>query len=142
MRIGKEEGAKLVLGGNRPQGDGYERGYYFEPTIFTDVDNSMKIAQEEIFGPVLSVIQFKDDDDAIRIANDSIYGLAAACGRRTSTAPGDREAPADRHGVDQRLPPDQLHRPVRRLQAVGHRARAGLATGWTSTPRSSTCTGT
>ena len=60
-----------------PQGDGYERGYWFEPTIFTEVDNSMTIAQEEIFGPVLSVIKFNDDDDAIRIANDSIYGLAS-----------------------------------------------------------------
>ena len=77
VRIGKEEGAKLVLGGKRPQGDGFERGYWFEPTIFTEVDNSMTIAQEEIFGPVLSVIKFKDDDDAIRIANDSIYGLAS-----------------------------------------------------------------
>ena len=77
VRIGKEEGAKLVLGGNRPQGDAYERGYWFEPTIFTEVDNSMTIAQEEIFGPVLSVIKFYDDDDAIRIANDSIYGLAS-----------------------------------------------------------------
>jgi acyl-CoA reductase-like NAD-dependent aldehyde dehydrogenase len=78
VRIGKDEGAKLVLGGKRPDGDGLERGYYFEPTIFTEVDNSMTIAQEEIFGPVLSVIKFKDDDDAIRIANDSIYGLASA----------------------------------------------------------------
>jgi acyl-CoA reductase-like NAD-dependent aldehyde dehydrogenase len=77
VRIGKEEGAKVVLGGGRPQGDEYERGYWFEPTIFTEVDNSMTIAQEEIFGPVLSVLKFKDDDDAIRIANDSIYGLAS-----------------------------------------------------------------
>jgi acyl-CoA reductase-like NAD-dependent aldehyde dehydrogenase len=77
VRIGKEEGAKLVLGGKRPEGDGFERGYWFEPTIFTEVDNSMTIAQEEIFGPVLSVIKFSDDDDAVRIANDSIYGLAS-----------------------------------------------------------------
>jgi acyl-CoA reductase-like NAD-dependent aldehyde dehydrogenase len=77
VRIGKEEGAKLVLGGKRPDGDGFERGYWYEPTIFTEVDNSMTIAQEEIFGPVLSVIKFKDDDDAVRIANDSIYGLAS-----------------------------------------------------------------
>jgi acyl-CoA reductase-like NAD-dependent aldehyde dehydrogenase len=75
VRIGKEEGAKLVCGGKRPEG--LERGYYYEPTIFTDVDNSMTIAQEEIFGPVLSVIKFKDDDDAVRIANDTIYGLAS-----------------------------------------------------------------
>jgi acyl-CoA reductase-like NAD-dependent aldehyde dehydrogenase len=77
VRIGKEEGAKLALGGKRPEGDGFERGYWYEPTIFTDVDSSMTIAQEEIFGPVLSVIKFKDDDDAVRIANDSIYGLAS-----------------------------------------------------------------
>jgi aldehyde dehydrogenase (NAD+) len=77
VRIGKEEGAKLVLGGGRPEGDPYERGFWFEPTIFTEVDNSMTIAQEEIFGPVLSVIKFRDDDEAIRIANDSIYGLAS-----------------------------------------------------------------
>ena len=55
-----------------------EGGFYYEPTIFTDVDNSMTIAQEEIFGPVLSVIKFKSDAEAIRIANDTIYGLAAA----------------------------------------------------------------
>ena len=77
MRIGQEEGAKLVLGGRRPD-DAPDGGYYFEPTIFTEVDNSMTIAQEEIFGPVLSVIKFKYDDEAIRIANDSIYGLASA----------------------------------------------------------------
>jgi acyl-CoA reductase-like NAD-dependent aldehyde dehydrogenase len=75
VRIGKEEGATLALGGKRPEG--LDKGFYYEPTIFTDVDNSMTIAQEEIFGPVLSVIKFKDDDDAIRIANDSIYGLAS-----------------------------------------------------------------
>jgi len=76
VRIGKEEGAKLVLGGGRPEG-APAGGFYFEPTIFTDVDNSMTIAQEEIFGPVLSVIKFKSDDEAVRIANDTIYGLAA-----------------------------------------------------------------
>jgi aldehyde dehydrogenase (NAD+) len=54
------------------------KGYFVEPTIFADVDNSMTIAQEEIFGPVLTVIGFKDDDDAVRIANDSIYGLSGA----------------------------------------------------------------
>ena len=77
VRIGQEEGAKLVLGGKRPT-DVPDGGFYYEPTIFTDVDNSMTIAQEEIFGPVLSVIKFKNDEEAIRIANDSIYGLASA----------------------------------------------------------------
>ena len=72
---GKNE-AKLVTGGGRPAH--LERGYYVEPTVFADVDNSMTIAQEEIFGPVLSVIPAADEDDAIRIANDSIYGLNAS----------------------------------------------------------------
>jgi aldehyde dehydrogenase (NAD+) len=71
---GIEEGARLVLGGGRPSH--LEKGWFVEPTLFADVDNSMTIAQEEIFGPVLAVIPFDDDDDAVRIANDSKYGLA------------------------------------------------------------------
>ncbi len=75
--LGVAEGARLVLGGDRPQiGNG--RGYFFNPTIFDTVDNSMKIAQEEIFGPVLAVIPVKDLDEAIEKANATIYGLAAA----------------------------------------------------------------
>ena len=70
---GVAEGATLALGGQRPKE--YDKGWYVEPTLFTDVDNSMTIAQEEIFGPVLVVIPFDDDDDAVRIANDSNYGL-------------------------------------------------------------------
>ena len=73
---GVEEGATLALGGSRP-GD-QPRGWYVEPTLFTDVDNAMTIAREEIFGPVLVVIPFEDDDDAVRIANDSTYGLGGA----------------------------------------------------------------
>jgi acyl-CoA reductase-like NAD-dependent aldehyde dehydrogenase len=72
---GKTE-AKLVTGGGRPAH--LDRGYYVEPTVFADVDNSMTIAQEEIFGPVLSVIPAADEADAIRIANDTIYGLNAS----------------------------------------------------------------
>jgi acyl-CoA reductase-like NAD-dependent aldehyde dehydrogenase len=75
---GNKEGAKLLVGGNRPRGDGLDKGLFYEPTIFDNVDNGMVIAQEEIFGPVLSVIPFKDTEEAIRIANDSMYGLAAA----------------------------------------------------------------
>jgi aldehyde dehydrogenase (NAD+) len=78
VNIGKEEGAKLVVGGSRPEGEELTGGCYYKPTIFADVDNSMKIAQEEIFGPVLSVIKVADDDDAVRVANDSMYGLAGA----------------------------------------------------------------
>ena len=71
---GKAEGATLALGGGRPAG--LPKGWYVEPTMFVDVDNSMTIAREEIFGPVLVVIPFDDDDDAVRIANESMYGLA------------------------------------------------------------------
>jgi len=78
VEIGKGEGATLVCGGKRPKGDEFANGYFYEPTIFCDVDNNMKIAQEEIFGPVLSVIKVKDEEEAIRVANDSIYGLAGA----------------------------------------------------------------
>jgi aldehyde dehydrogenase (NAD+) len=74
--IGVEEGARLVCGGGTP--DHLPKGYYVEPTLFADVDNSMRIAQEEIFGPVLSVIPYDDEDDAVRLANDSRYGLSGA----------------------------------------------------------------
>jgi aldehyde dehydrogenase (NAD+) len=73
---GVAEGATLALGGGRPEDQ--PRGWFVEPTLFTDVDNSMTIAREEIFGPVLTVIPFDDDDDAVRIANDSDYGLGGA----------------------------------------------------------------
>jgi aldehyde dehydrogenase (NAD+) len=69
-----EQGARLVVGGGRPASQ--PRGYFIEPTLFVDVDNSMAIAQEEVFGPVLAVIAYDDDEDAIRIANDSQYGLS------------------------------------------------------------------
>jgi len=76
IRIGQEEGARLIAGGTLRPDKG--EGYFIAPTCFVDVDNSMRIAQEEIFGPVLVVIPFKDDEDAIRIANDSSYGLGGA----------------------------------------------------------------
>ena len=76
IRIGQEEGAKVAIGGGRPAG--FDKGWFVEPTVFVDVDNSMRIAQEEIFGPVLSVIPYDDDADAVRIANDSEYGLCGA----------------------------------------------------------------
>jgi aldehyde dehydrogenase (NAD+) len=76
IQAGKAEGARLVLGGGIPAH--LERGFYVEPTLFTDVTNDMTIAREEIFGPVLVMIPFEDDDDAVRIANDSDYGLSGA----------------------------------------------------------------
>ena len=73
IEAGKSEGATLLSGGDRVG----TKGYFLEPTVFTEVDNSMKIAREEIFGPVAAVIRFKDEDDAVRIANDSDFSLAA-----------------------------------------------------------------
>ena len=76
IEIGKREGARLVCGGGRPAH--LDKGYFVEPTLFADVRNDMRIAQEEIFGPVLVAIPYKDDEDAARIANDSIYGLSGS----------------------------------------------------------------
>jgi len=77
IRKGVEEGAELLTGGAEPP-EGIPAGYFVKPTIFGKVKNSMTIAQEEIFGPVLSIIPFKDEEEAVRIANDSPYGLAGA----------------------------------------------------------------
>ena len=76
IEIGKEQGARVVTGGKVPAH--LPKGYYVEPTVFADVDNSMTIAQEEIFGPVIVIIGYDDDDDAVRIANDSQYGLSGS----------------------------------------------------------------
>jgi aldehyde dehydrogenase (NAD+) len=78
VAVGREEGADCVVGGERAVVEGHEGGYYYRPTVFAGVDNGMRIAQEEIFGPVLAVIPFEDDDEAVRLANASIYGLAGA----------------------------------------------------------------
>tara|TARA_R100000789_G_scaffold11025_5_gene14922 strand:- start:1144 stop:1914 length:771 start_codon:yes stop_codon:yes gene_type:complete len=76
IQLGIDEGARLLAGGlGRPEG--LAKGWFAKPTIFADVNNDMRIAREEIFGPVLSIIPFETEEDAIRIANDSDYGLAA-----------------------------------------------------------------
>ncbi len=77
IAVAKAEGARLVVGGERPDLEICSRGRFVQPTIFADVTNQMRIAREEVFGPVLAVIRFKDEDEAVRIANDTIYGLAA-----------------------------------------------------------------
>ena len=77
IALGQKEGARVVVGGSgRP--DGIDRGWYVRPTVFADVRNSMRVAREEIFGPVLVVIPYDDEDDAVAIANDSEYGLAGS----------------------------------------------------------------
>ncbi|OEJ27089.1 aldehyde dehydrogenase [Streptomyces agglomeratus] len=76
IRIGQEEGAKILAGGGRPAGT--DRGWYVEPTLFGGVDNTMRIAREEIFGPVICLLPYDDERDAVRIANDSEYGLSGS----------------------------------------------------------------
>ena len=76
VRLGREEGAELAAGGQRAEVPGLDGGYYYKPTIFTEVKNSMRIAQEEIFGPVVCVLKYDSEEEAVAIANDSIYGLA------------------------------------------------------------------
>ena len=77
IKEGQREGARLVVGGTDLP-DGLDRGWYVKPTLFSDAHNDMRIAREEIFGPVLTVIAYEDEDDAVRIANDSEYGLAGS----------------------------------------------------------------
>ena len=75
--IAKKEGATCVLGGKKYNGPGSKGNRFVEPTIFTNVNNNMRIAQEEVFVPVLSIIRFKDEKEAIKIGNDILFGLAA-----------------------------------------------------------------
>ncbi|MCW1430828.1 aldehyde dehydrogenase [Novosphingobium sp. JCM 18896] len=77
IEAAKGDGARLVAGGGRAEGPGLDKGFFIEPTIFADVRNGMKVAAEEIFGPVLSIIPFADEDEAVAIANDTPYGLAS-----------------------------------------------------------------
>ena len=78
IKKGLDEGAELVAGGIEPPEGAPKGGYYVRPTVFGKVKNDMTIAQEEIFGPVLSIIPYRDEEEAVRIANDTVYGLAGA----------------------------------------------------------------
>lgn len=77
IRIGREEGARLLLGGGRPSDPALARGFFVEPTLFTDCANDMRIVQEEVFGPVITVERFSTEEEALRNANSTIYGLSA-----------------------------------------------------------------
>ncbi|AHG64178.1 aldehyde dehydrogenase family protein [Advenella mimigardefordensis] len=78
VRIGQDEGARLVAGGKRPTGTGFEKGNWFEPTVFSEVRQDMRVAREEIFGPILSILRWSDTDEVIDMANSVEYGLTAA----------------------------------------------------------------
>jgi aldehyde dehydrogenase (NAD+) len=77
IEVAKAEGAELLLGGSESTRPECGKGWFIEPTVFANVNNKMRIAQEEVFGPVLAVIKFKDDEEAISIANDSRFGLGS-----------------------------------------------------------------
>ena len=114
-------GATLVAGGTK-----VDPGYYYTPTLLADVDPDSEIAQEEAFGPVLVIIDHDGDDDAVRIANNSIYGLSGSVySADYERALGGRPADQNRHDQRQRRDVVRARRPVRRLQAVRHRARDG-----------------
>lgn len=78
IQIGIEEGATLSLGGHRIEKDGLERGFFIEPTVFTHVTSDMRIVREEIFGPVVTIQKFTNEEEAVKIANDTVFGLAGA----------------------------------------------------------------
>jgi aldehyde dehydrogenase (NAD+) len=98
VALGKQEGAELVTGGRRVEVEGIDGGFYYAPTIFAGVDNKMRIAQEEIFGPVVCVEEFDSDEEAAAIANDSMYGLAGGV-FSSSTARAERLARELRTGT-------------------------------------------
>jgi acyl-CoA reductase-like NAD-dependent aldehyde dehydrogenase/alcohol dehydrogenase class IV len=98
VTIGKQEGAELVTGGERVEVEGIDGGFYYAPTIFAGVDNQMRVAQEEIFGPVVCLEEFDSDEEAAAIANDSMYGLAGGV-FSSSTARAERLARQIRTGT-------------------------------------------
>ena len=119
---GTAEGAELRAGGARARAE--TGGFYVEPTIFAGARNDMRIAQEEIFGPVVTAIPFGSEADGVRIANDTVYGLSSArLDARHQQGPPLRARDPRRHRVHQLLRLGRQLAPVRRLQAVGHRAR-------------------
>ncbi len=98
VKMGIEEGAELITGGRRVEVKGSNKGYYYAPTIFANVKNKMRIAQEEIFGPVVCVIKYDSDEEAVAIANDSIYGLGGGV-FSSNTARAERVARGVRTGT-------------------------------------------
>jgi acyl-CoA reductase-like NAD-dependent aldehyde dehydrogenase len=78
IQAGIEDGARLVAGGSRPEGPEFERGYWIRPTVFADVTPQMRIFREEIFGPVMSLVRYRDTAEAMELANDVEYGLTAS----------------------------------------------------------------
>ena len=133
IQTGREEGAALLCGGER-LGGALAAGNFIEPTIFDQTTPEMRIVREEIFGPVLVVQTFEDEADAVRMANDTVYGLAGAVftPRRREGAPRHSQA-ARRHHLDQHLSSDLQRGAVGRLQAVRLSAANSAPTATTPT---------
>ena len=127
-KFGREDGARLVTGGGAARVPGHENGYFVEPTVFADVKSDMRIFQEEVFGPFTSVTPFKDEADALRLANDSPFGLAAI--HHDARA----HASAIRCIVRPTISPPRPARPGVTTQASGANSAPKVLTT-TSTPR-------
>jgi acyl-CoA reductase-like NAD-dependent aldehyde dehydrogenase len=126
IQKGLAEGAQLVAGGAEPPEGAPQGGYYVRPTVFGNVKNSMTIAQEEIFGPVLSIIPYKDEEEAVRLANDSVYGLAGAVWSKDD-ARAQRVARRIRAGqVDVNGGAFNLNAPFGGFKQSGHGREAGV----------------
>jgi len=126
IKKGMQEGAELVTGGVEPPEGAPAGGYYVRPTVFGKVRNDMTIAQEEIFGPVLSIIPYKDEEEAIRIANDTVYGLAGAVWSKDE-ARAQRVARRIRAGqVDINGGPFNINAPFGGFKQSGHGREAGV----------------
>ena len=127
VEIGKSEGAKMKCGGNRLDQGEYQHGYFMEPTVFVDVDPKMRIAQEEIFGPVVSIIPCEDLEDAIAIANGIEYGLSSALYTKdVNKAFVGHARSARRHHLHQRADHRRRSPPaVRRRKGTGNGHREG-----------------
>ena len=126
IKKGVDEGAQLIAGGAEPPEGAPAGGYYVRPTVFGKVKNSMTIAQEEIFGPVLSIIPYKDEDEAVRIANDSPYGLAGAVWSKDESR-AQRVARRIRAGqVDVNGGAFNMNAPLGGFKQSGHGREAGV----------------
>jgi tetratricopeptide (TPR) repeat protein len=138
IAIGKSEGAKVVLGGGPANKERFGEGWFIEPTIFTEVHNRMRIAQEEIFGPVLSVIPFADEEEAVAIANDTIYGLAASVWTQSirRANPITKQRIFEALGLlEQAITIDRHYRPALSWAAICHLQL--VRAGWAEEPETS-----
>ena len=128
LEIGQKEGARLVTGGDVPEVPDGANGFYLRPAILADVDNAWRVAQEEIFGPVACVIPFDTEEEAIRLANETEYGLWFDLDARISAGRSGSRRGSDRR-AERELVPQRPHRGAVRRLAKRHRSRDGDACG-------------